>query len=176
MKKIILFVLFFFFAVSQMNGQAKKRKLMVVPSDVWCNEHGYNMKFDNQGSEEVIPDYKKALQNDRKLMTLISKVNILMSDRCFQLQELSQTLKPIQNINAENSVLRTKTTGSKLAESPLDKLRRTAKADIILEIDWGVNETGPKRSITYNLRGLDAYTNKQIAGARSEEHTSELQS
>src|SRR5574344_921978 len=165
MKKIILFVLFCFFSVSQMNGQAKKPKLMVVPSDVWCNEHGYNMKFDNQGSEEVIPDYKKALQNDRNLMTVISKVNILMSDRGFPLQDLSQTLKSIQNINAENSVLRTKTTGSKLAESPLDKLRRTAKADIILEIDWGVNETGPKRSITYNLRGLDAYTNKQIAGA-----------
>ena len=51
-------------------------------------------------------------------------------------------------------------------ESPLDQLRRTAKADIILEVDWQVNTTGPKRSVTYNLRGLDAYTNFQIAGAQ----------
>jgi hypothetical protein len=47
----------------------------------------------------------------------------------------------------------------------LDLLRRTAKADIILEIDWTVNSVGPKNSITYNLRALDAYSNKQVAGA-----------
>ena len=40
------------------------------------------------------------------------------------------------------------------------------KADIILELDWTVNEAGPKKSITYNLRGLDAYSNKQVAGAQ----------
>jgi hypothetical protein len=61
--------------------------------------------------------------------------------------------------------LRTKESGAGLAESPLDRLRRTAKADIILEVDWGINQTGPKRSVTYNLRGLDAYSNKQVAGA-----------
>jgi hypothetical protein len=62
-------------------------------------------------------------------------------------------------------VLRTKTSGASLAESPVDRLRRTARADIILEIDWGINKNGPKHSVTYNLRGLDAYSNKQVAGA-----------
>lgn len=148
-----------------LNAQAKKPRLMVVPSDVWCNEKGYTMTFDNMGTEEVIPDYKRALQSDRDLMNVISKLNILMADRGFPMQDLSQTIKSIQNVAAENSVLRTKTSGAALAESPLDRLRRTAKADIILEVDWGINTTGPKRSITYNLRGLDAYSNKQVAGA-----------
>jgi hypothetical protein len=62
-------------------------------------------------------------------------------------------------------VLRTKTSGASLAESPVDRLRRTARADIILEVDWGINKNGRKRSVTYNLRGLDAYSNKQVAGA-----------
>src|SRR5574344_1144048 len=164
MKKTV-FILLSLFCVTAIMGQIKKPKLMVVPSDVWCQEHSYTMKFDNQGTEALIPDYQKAVQADRNLMTVISKINILMADRGFPLQDLSQTIKSIQNVEAENSVLKTKTTGSKLAESPIDKLRRTAKADIILEIDWGINETGPKRSITYNIRGLDAYSNKQIAGA-----------
>jgi len=147
-------------------GQAKKPKLMVVPSHVWCSDKGYVTMFDNQGTQEEIPDYKRALQNDRELMNVISKINILMADRGFPLQDLSQSLRTIRNTQAENSLIRTKTSGAALLESPLDQLRRTAKADIILEVDWQVNTSGPKRSVTYNLRGLDAYTNIQIAGAQ----------
>lgn len=165
MKRMIFLAIGFLFMSVAVMAQAKKPRLMVVPSDIWCKEHGYIMKFNNQGTEEVIPDYNKAVSSNRDLMTVISKINILMADRGFPLQDLSQTVKSIQNTQAENSVLRTKTSGSKLLEGPLEQLRRRAKADIILEIDWGVNETGPKRSITYNLRGLDAYTNNQVAGA-----------
>lgn len=166
MKKILLLTISCFLTASFAFAQAKKPRLMVMPSEVWCNENGYTLTFDNQGSEEVIPDYKKALQNDRNLLNVITKINLLMADRGFPLQDLSQTVKSIQNVEAENSLIRTKTSGSALLETPLDKLRRTAKADIILEVDWGVNETGPKRSVTYSLRGIDAYSNKQVAGAQ----------
>jgi hypothetical protein len=33
-------------------------------------------------------------------------------------------------------------------------------------MNWTVNATGPKKSITFNLQGLDAYTGKQVAGAQ----------
>jgi hypothetical protein len=148
-----------------MFSQAKLPKLMVVPSDVWCVEHHFVDTVDVLGQVEVIPDYKRALQSSRELMAVISKINILMADRGFPLQDLSQAIRSIQRIDQENSVLRTKESGAGLLESPLDRLRRTAKADIILEVDWGINQTGPKRSVTYNLRGLDAYSNKQVAGA-----------
>lgn len=165
MKKI-LFTFFICLLVSvSAIGQAKKPKLMVVPSDVWCNEQGYVMTFDNMGTTETISDYKKAIQTNRNLMNVISKINTLMTDRGFPLQDLSQTVKSIQNTQAENSLIRTKTSGAALKESPLDKIRRTAKADIIIEIDWGVNENGPKKSVTYNMRAIDAYSNKQVAGS-----------
>jgi hypothetical protein len=32
-----------------------------------------------------------------------------------------------------------------------------------MEVGWKVNKTGPKQSVTYTLRGVDAYTLKQIA-------------
>lgn len=147
-------------------GQAKKPKLMVVPSDAWCNEHGYIQMFDNQGTQEKIPDYRKALQTDKQLNNVISKINILMADRGFPLQDMQQSVKSIQGITAEDRLIVSKTSGAAIKESPIDRLRRTAKADIILEIDWTVNQTGPKQSVTYNLRGLDAYSNKQVAGAQ----------
>ncbi len=146
-------------------GQAKKPTLMVVPSDAWCKEHGYEQTFDNQGVSEQIPDYKAAVSADKELNAVMSKINILMADRGFPLKDLQQTIKSISNLSAEDRLVRSKASGATIAESPLDRLRRTAKADVILEIDWTVNTVGPKSSITYNLRALDAYSNKQVAGA-----------
>ena len=48
-------------------GQAKKPTLMVVPSDVWCNQNGYMLEFDNEGSVQKLPDYKKAFQENSDL-------------------------------------------------------------------------------------------------------------
>jgi hypothetical protein len=55
--------------------------------------------------------------------------------------------------------------GGGVAESPIDKLKKVAKADIWMQLTYTVNQVGPKRSLTFNLQGLDAYTDKQIAGA-----------
>lgn len=146
-------------------AQAKKPTLMVIPSNAWCKEHGYEQTFDNQGTPEKIPDYKAAVDADKQLNAVISKINLLMADRGFPLKDLQQNLKSITRLSAEDRLITSKKSGSAITESPLDLLRRTAKADIILEIDWTVNTVGPKNSITYNLRALDAYSDKQVAGA-----------
>ena len=145
-------------------AQAKKPTLMVMPSDAWCNEHGYMQTYDNQGSIEKVPDYKAAVSTDKQLNAVISKINNLMADRGFPLKDLQQTLKAVNTDAAEDALITSKG-GNSVAESPLDRLRRRAKPDIIMEFDWTVNKMGPKSSVTYNLRALDAYSNKQIAGS-----------
>lgn len=147
-------------------GQAKKPTLMVVPSDVWCTDNGYMEAFDNQGTVTLIPNYKIALQTNGELELAISKIGSLMQERGFPLKDLSASVKSIERMSAENSLITSKASGASIAESPLDQLRRTAKADIILEVNWSINSVGPKKSITYNLRGIDAYTSKQVAGAQ----------
>lgn len=166
MKKISIIIALFTMCIATAFGQAKKPKLMVVPSDAWCKQHNFTKTFDNQGTEEVIPDYQKALSTDKDLNNVISKINILMADRGFPLQDMQQSLKSINNISAEDRLLTSRTSGATIAESPLDRLRRTAKADILLEVDWTISEVGPKKTVTYNLKGLDAYSNKQVAGAQ----------
>lgn len=163
--KIFYLIVMLTLCILSAMGQAKKPTLMVVPSDAWCKEHGYEQTFDNQGTPERIPDYKAAVSSNKQLNAVISKINLLMADRGFPLKDLQQNVKSISNLSAEDRLITSKKSGANITESPLDRLRRTAKADIILEIDWTVNTIGPKSSITYNLRALDAYSNKQVAGA-----------
>lgn len=165
MKRILIFVTSLLVAVSAMaESHATKPTLMVVPSDAWCSENGYVQDFDNQGTVERIPDYKRALQSDQNLMLAISKINDMMADRGFPLKDLESNLKSIANRTAEMNMTTSKS-GSTIAQSPLDMLKNTAKADIIIQLGWSVSENGPKKTLTYILRGLDSYTDKQIAGA-----------
>jgi len=145
-------------------GQAKKPTIMVVPSDVWCNKNGYMMTFDNQGSVQRFPDYKMAFQENSDLLLVISKINELMAEREFPLKNLESALRTIGNESAEDAMLSSKS-GTDATETPIDKLRKTAKADIWMQLTWVVNTIGPKKSITFSLQGLDAYTDKQVAGA-----------
>jgi len=163
MKKMIL-VGFLVLCTSIAFSQAKKPTIMIVPSDVWCNTNGYMMEFDNQGKIVKVPDYKKALQENADLLLVISKINELMADRGFPLKNLESSLKTLESEAAEDAMLTSKG-GGEVNESPIDKLKKVAKADIWMQMTWTVNTTGPKKSITFNLQGLDAYTDKQIAGA-----------
>lgn len=145
-------------------GQAVKPTIMVVPSDRYCIDKGYKLEFDNQGTKTVLPDYKAALQNDADLRMVISKMSGIMSDREFPLKDLEQELRNIANESAESAML-TGSEGGGIVESPIDVLKRTAKADIIMDLDFTVVKQGPKNSIMFTLNGLDAYTGKNIASS-----------
>jgi len=145
-------------------AQAKKPTIMVVPSDRYCIEKGFVTKFNNQGTVVELPDYKKALQNDSDMRLAISKISGIMSDREFPLKDLEQELRNIANESAESAML-TGADGGSIVESPIDVLKRTAKADIIMDLDFSVEKTGPKNSIRFILNGLDAYTSKNVASS-----------
>lgn len=149
-----------------MSGQAKKPTIMVVPADVWCSENGYMTTYDNQGDEVSVPDYEKAVQNDMDLVNAITKIGELMAERGLPLKDLASTVRSIRQSSAEDEMTVSRSSGSSLAESPLDKLLNRAKADILVELAWKINTVGPKQSVTYTLRGIDAYTNKQVAAAQ----------
>jgi hypothetical protein len=145
-------------------AQAKKPLIMVVPSDNWCINNGFFIEFDNQGSKIKICDYKRAVQENTELTLVMNKLGELMAARGFQLKSLEQTLKSIESEAAENAMTSSKT-GSGISESPVDKLKSVAKADIWMQINWKINSFGPKKSVTFDLAGFDAYTDKNVAGA-----------
>ena len=143
-------------------GQAKKPSLMVVPSDLWCNTNGYMTVEDSMGEQIPSPDYRKALISNEYLIPVISKINGIMADRGFPLKNLETEIKSLNTSAAEEAAISAKN-GAGVQTSLLAQLRQRSRADIILQLSWSINQTGPKRSVTYTLQGLDSYTNKEIA-------------
>ena len=162
MKKILTLALCLAMCLMA-NGQAKKPTLMVVPSDTWCFEHGYSKQMDIDGETKTVPDYEKALLENSDLKIVTTKLGSLMQDRGFPLKDMEQTLKSLNTQNAEDMVTTSKRSAG-ISETPLDRIKKRAKCDIILDLYWKEVYSGPRKSLTFNLRALDAYTNKQIAG------------
>ncbi|MBL0308820.1 MAG: hypothetical protein IPP77_03805 [Bacteroidetes bacterium] len=138
---------------------------MVLPSDNWCNQRYFMTEFDNQGTKQKVPDYKMAFQEDVEIGQVISKIGALMIDKGFPLKDAEQELKAIEARTAEDNMTSSTTSGSSISESPLDKLKNKAKADIIIQIWWKVNKTDQGKSVSFILEGFDAYTSKRIASS-----------
>jgi len=165
-KRILPFLILTFILVSIASGQTARRPtIMVVPSEQYCISRGYSTTFVNEGVEQTIPDYRRAMQSDPDLRLVITKMGGIMADRGFPLKDLEQELRNLERQSAELEMLSSGETGAGIAESPIDRLKRVAQADIILDLDFTINERGPQNWITFNLRGLDAYTANMIAGA-----------
>lgn len=162
MKKIhfILSCLFIIGIGQSIFGQAKKPTLMVLPSDNWCEQRYFMTEFDNQGTKQKVPNYKQAFQEDTELGQVIAKINSILIDKGFQPKVAEQELKNIEARNAEDNMTQSKTSGSTLAESPLDKIRKRVKMDIIIQVWWKVNKD---KSVSFTLEAFDAYTSKSIA-------------
>ena len=161
MKKAILTCVALFVSVMAFS-QAKKPTIMVVPSKTWCNDMGYTKTFDTNGGSTVAPDYERAFLENGDLKVAITTIGSMMTDLGFPLKDMEQNLSALSLTRAETAA-KTSKSGSEVALTPLDIVNARAKSDIIFELYWKVNSRGPRSTLTYNLRALDAYTNKQIA-------------
>ena len=161
----LLFVLFVMSSTTLM-AQAKKPTIMVMPADAYCSRNGYVTEWvDENGAKNTVSDIANIFKQDDvdDLRLVISELSRIMAERGFPLKDLEQSLKSIQQESIEMSLLESSSSGACVTESILDKVKRTANADIILDLDFTPMQKGPQRYISYNLRALDAYTNKVIA-------------
>lgn len=159
MRNIITIFLLFVITSQLCSAQMMKPNVMVVPSDKWCQDNGYMTKL----GDTAIPDYRRAFNSNHDLLNVISKINSIMGDRGFPLENMETALKKMKTTNMERT-LYTDKEGNPIKTNLLDELYRAAPADIILQLTWNVNSFGPKNTITFNLQALDSYTSKQIAG------------
>lgn len=164
-RNLLLFAVTILGTTGLAYSQAKKPTIMVLPSDNWCIENGYSIEYDDQGTKVPMPDYRSAFQGSSELLQVVSALNGLMAERGFPLKNAESVLKSLYNQSAEDAMMTTKDGDGSTAESPIDLLKKTANADIIMQLTWTVQSTGPKKYITFNLQGLDSYSNKQVATA-----------
>lgn len=160
-NKFHILLMMFCVALLPCRAQMMKPSVMVVPSNAWCQEHGFMMQT---ASGVSYPDYKAAMNGSTDLVNMISKINIIMADRGFPLENLENALKSLSSDDVERK-LYTDAEGNSIQMSALDEIYNSAATDIVLQLTWKVNRMGPKQSVTFNLQALDSYTDKQVAGA-----------
>ena len=164
-KKLYFILLGVFLFPNYFFAQAKKPTLMILPSDNWCEQRIFMTEFDNQGTKQKVPNYKQAFQEDTEIGQVISKIGSLMIDRGFPLKDAEQELKAIEQRAAEDNMTVSTTSGAGLSESPLDKLKNRAKADIVIQIWWKVSKTDQGKVVSFVLEAFDAYSSKRIAAS-----------
>ncbi len=157
---IVRTLAFSFAILLSVNGLAQKKPtVMILPSDNWCTQRYFTTTYDNQGVKERIPNYQQAFQEDIELGAVISKVGELLTSMGYSLKDAEQEIKNLSARTAEDNVTFSKSSSAQLAESPLDILKRRAKADIIIQIGWTISSS----SLTFTLEAFDAYTSKRLA-------------
>lgn len=146
--------------------ESKKPTIMIVPNDAWCLDNRYVTDFtDAAGSTVRVSDYKKAFLLDKDLPGVISNIGQQMTNLGYSLKDCAQEVKSLETKQAEDNVTTSSSTGSTMAESPLDILKRKTKSDIVIQIGWVTRAEGSKRSYEFTIEAFDAYTNKRIATA-----------
>ncbi len=138
-KKLVVFLLFSIFCL-EMSGQAKKPRLVVIPSDALLLQMKLLGGTDDMGEVNYVQNYKMAFL-DTELKACISKISEMFQDRGFPLTMLEAELRRVQ--------------GKGL----------TIPVDIRLELNYKINKQGPRDYLYFELSGLDAYSSKQIAAS-----------
>ena len=137
---------------------------MVVPADAFCERYGYVQQANAMGQTVSSPDYSRAMKENADIRTLVAAMADFMAKNDFPIQSLEQELKRLQTEDAELAMMTGKNSGAEVDETPLERLRRSAKADIILDLDYDVHRIGPQKQVTFNLQAIDAYSSKIISG------------
>lgn len=161
MKRLILLAALF--AGLNLGAQMKRPTIMVVPADVWCNDNGYMTSYDDIGTTRWVPDYKIALQTNSEIRSAIASIGNIMADYNFPLKNLEAELKRLQKDEAELSITSSKDSFAMVAESPVDRLRRTAQCDILIDVAYRKIQNGPFSQIVFNITALDAYSSMEVA-------------
>ena len=153
-------------------GKYAKPLLMVVPADVYCQEMGYVQKWkDENGKEQTIINYDVFGREDaRDLRLVIAALNDIFKNKGFETQSLEFLIKSMKQEDQENALVGDDygLEGS-IAESPIDRIKRTANVDFIVDLDFEVMEKGMARYITFNMRAVDVSANaREIAHAHGD--------
>lgn len=138
---------------------------MILPSDNWCTQRYFTQKFDNQGSTVSVPDYQRAFREDLELPQVISKVGGVLTGMGYSLKDAEMEIKSLGVKQAEDNAMQSKTSGSSIAETPLDILKRKMKSDIVIQLWWNITKDPAGKIVSFTLEAFDAYTNKRIATA-----------
>lgn len=159
-------------------GKYLKPVIMVVPADVYCTEMDFVQKWEDEtGKVQTIPDYNIFGREDsRDLRLVTSSLNEIFASRGFETISLEFLLKSLNLENDENAMVGDGYgLSGTVKESPLDRIKRTANVDYIVDLDFALYEIDDYRYVAFNMRAVDPCSNAvEIAHAYGDGHPSRV--
>jgi len=144
------------------NEQAKPN-LIVIPSDELLQKFGMLKQENAQGKTIYIRDFKGYLLKDPNAKFIISSIQSAFIKVGFPLNDLEQTLKSLDDQEIFDDV-------DNIQKDSKTMLLSTAKPDFILELNYDLiidnSSRNIKKSLTYTLKGIDAFSNKTVASVQ----------
>jgi hypothetical protein len=167
MKNYIIALLLTLYSALTFSQGAKKPILMLMPSDGYCKKMGWGKEIDEMGTKKFVPDYTLAYTNDFDLKAAEASIAEMFLKRGFEIKSLNKAIEEIQNSSVEESLLGTDTKNkSEVIETPLDKIVKSVKPDIILEVFFEIKRSSNLGYYTnFSLIAIDSYTKKIIASS-----------
>tara|TARA_B100000768_G_scaffold140251_1_gene131708 strand:- start:535 stop:1476 length:942 start_codon:yes stop_codon:yes gene_type:complete len=156
MMKKINFILILLFIPAIIFGQNMKPTIMVIPSDIYMTKKGW---VDEKGNN----DFQKAFKNDVELRLAVAQLGEFMGKQGFPLVNLEAQLKGLQNEQIRNENYESRD-GETIQLTILDEIFASTQPDIVMDLDFQVSG-GMKKTLLYNLQGLDSYTFKLISSS-----------
>lgn len=134
--------------------------VMVVPDMVYCKDHGYVRQYSSQGFTQTVPDYERALSEDKTLHAILTQVAQMITDRNGDIVIVDL----VEAINsARNDVLMSAANDGDATEGIDEAIIRNSEVDILVKVQFDVVKNGPEHRVSYVLNGTDAYTNQVFA-------------
>lgn len=162
MKKILLTMSALLLMTMVAFAQAKKPKLMIIPSRTWFTQNNYMMNYtDMSGNTTKTPDFQRAFDENSDISMVIGAMQDFMTNEGYQVQDLKGAVARLNNRSARDNMMQTK--GGSIVQSPIDQLNKTAKADINVELFYTIKKDGPYKYIEFNVSAVDAYTNTPVS-------------
>lgn len=161
MKRIFSVFLLLTFAVMMKAQQATMPTIIVFPGDTWMTDHGFMKTFNDKGETKYKPEYNDAFVNSREIGSVISSIQKVLEERQFEHQDLQNLLRTFQNERAEE--LANAADGYEAEKGAMDELMQQARPDIRVDVEYGVEKSGPRKNISYNIKAVDAYTSEQVS-------------
>lgn len=159
-KILVLAVVLMSFSLAAYS-QAKKPKLIIIPSRTWCNQNGFMTDYTNMsGGVTKVPDFQRAFDENADVSMMIGAMQDFMSREGYKVEDLKGSLAKLQARAARDNMT---TAGGGIQSSPIDELNKTAKPDIAVELYYTIKKDGPYKYIEFNVSAVDAYTSTPVS-------------
>lgn len=130
--------------------------LMIVPSDGMLERYGHMDYVEINGRKHLVQDYQQLFVDEPELRFAISQIQERFAAQNFPTMDMEFALKGIDADAAFDAA-------ENINLSVKDILLRETRPDIYLDLEYFYTGSGLQKTLAFNLRAIDAYSDRAVA-------------